>query len=110
MRWKIRPSAAHLKFLQRKRQIPFRNFKWKGGTGIRAFLVPSAFRSSSKEGAAATDELRKAGTSGHDPRQIDLLAVVAILLVIVAIGHFLIEYPRPQQASSFIEPSQTVRW
>jgi hypothetical protein len=23
-------SAAHLKFLRRKRQIPFRNFKWKG--------------------------------------------------------------------------------
>lgn len=48
--------------------------------------------------------------SGHDPRQIDLLAVVAILLVIVAIGHFLTEHSRPRQTSSFIEPSQTVRW
>jgi hypothetical protein len=110
MRWKIRPSAAHLKFLQRKRQIPFRNFKWKGGTGIRAFLVPSAFRSSSKEGAAATDELRKAGTSGHDPRQIDLLAIVAIVLVVIAIGHFLTEHPKKHFTTSFIEPSQSVRW
>jgi hypothetical protein len=27
-------SAAHLKFLHRKRQIPFRNFKWKSGTTV----------------------------------------------------------------------------
>jgi hypothetical protein len=26
-------SAAHLKFLKYKRQIPSRNFKWKSGTG-----------------------------------------------------------------------------
>ena len=110
MRWKIKPSAAHLKFLQRKRQIPFRNFKWKGGTGIRALLVPTAFRSSSKEGAAATDELRKAGTSGHDPRQLDLLAIVAIILVVIAVGHFLIQPTKRSGTSSFFEPSQTVRW
>jgi hypothetical protein len=47
---------------------------------------------------------------GHDPRQIDLLAVVAILLVIVAIGHFLTEHPKSHLTSSFIVPSQTVRW
>jgi hypothetical protein len=40
------PSAAHLKFLQHKRQIPFRNFKWKSGTRFIGLLVPMTFRSS----------------------------------------------------------------
>ena len=48
--------------------------------------------------------------SGHDPRQIDLLTVAAMLIVIVAIGHFLIGHPRTHLTSSFVEPSQTVRW
>jgi hypothetical protein len=48
--------------------------------------------------------------SGHDPRQIDLLAVIAILLVIVAVGYYLTEHPKAHMTSSFIEPSQTVRW
>ena len=48
--------------------------------------------------------------SGHDPRQIDLLAVVAILLVIIAVGHFLIEHSHARITSNFVEPSQTVRW
>jgi hypothetical protein len=39
-------SAAHLKFLHRKRQIPSRNFKWKTGTGIVDLLVPITFRNS----------------------------------------------------------------
>ena len=48
--------------------------------------------------------------SGHDPRQIDLLAVLAILVIIVAIGHYLDEPAKTHLTSSFIEPSQTVRW
>jgi hypothetical protein len=48
--------------------------------------------------------------SGHDPRQIDLLAVVAMLIVIVAVGHFLIEHPKTRLTSGIIEPSQTVHW
>ena len=47
--------------------------------------------------------------SGHDPRQIDLLAAVAILIVIVAVGHYLTEHPKAHLTSSFIVPSQTVR-
>jgi hypothetical protein len=39
-------SAAHLKFLRRGRQTPFRNFKWEIGTRIVALLVPMTFRSS----------------------------------------------------------------
>jgi hypothetical protein len=48
--------------------------------------------------------------SGHDPRQIDLLAVVAMLIVIVAIGHYLTEPAKSHRTSAFIEPSQSVRW
>jgi hypothetical protein len=40
------PGAAHLKFLHHKRQILFRNFKWKDGTGIIGLLGPMTFRSS----------------------------------------------------------------
>jgi hypothetical protein len=51
-------------------------------------------------------------TGGHDPRQIDLLAALAIVAFIVAVGHFLYttEHPKPQTTSAFIEPSQSVRW
>jgi hypothetical protein len=52
----------------------------------------------------------KIDPSGHDPRQIDLLAVVAILIVIIAVGHYMTEHPKSRLTSSFIEPSQTVRW
>jgi hypothetical protein len=48
--------------------------------------------------------------SGHDPRQIDLLAVLAILVIIIAIGYYLDEPTKTHLTSSFIEPSQTVRW
>jgi hypothetical protein len=48
--------------------------------------------------------------SGHDPRHIDLLAAVAILIVIIAVGHFLSEPAKRRGTSSFFEPSQTVRW
>jgi len=49
---------------------------------------------------------------GHDPRQIDLLAALALLVVIVAGGHYLLrtEHPKSHFTTNFIEPSQTVRW
>ena len=40
------PSAAHLKFLHHKRQIPFKNFKRKSDTRFIGLLVPMTFRSS----------------------------------------------------------------
>jgi hypothetical protein len=51
-------------------------------------------------------------SSGHDPRQIDLLAVLALVVFIVVIGHYFYstEHPTAQTKSAFIEPSQTVRW
>jgi hypothetical protein len=48
--------------------------------------------------------------SGHDPRQIDLLAALAIVIVVIAVGHYFFERPRPQQTSAFIVPSQSTRW
>jgi hypothetical protein len=48
--------------------------------------------------------------SGHDPRQIDLLAALAILIVIAAVGHYLSGPAKTRVTSGFIEPSQTVRW
>ena len=54
----------------------------------------------------------KIGDHGHDPRQIDLLAV--IMLIVISIGAFVYvassEFPRPQSTSTFIVPSQHVRW
>jgi hypothetical protein len=50
---------------------------------------------------------------GHDPRQIDLLAVAALaVLVIAALSYFADHsygYGPPSHAS-FIVPSQSVRW
>ena len=48
--------------------------------------------------------------SGHDPRQIDLLAIVAVILIVIAVGHFLSEPSKRRGTGSFFEPSQTVRW
>jgi hypothetical protein len=46
----------------------------------------------------------------HDPRQIDLLAVLALLVIIVAAYHYFSGNPGPQNTTAFIEPSQSVRW
>ena len=46
---------------------------------------------------------------GHDPRQIDLLAVLALLIVIVTAWHYFDRRPEPP-STAFIEPSQSVRW
>jgi hypothetical protein len=47
---------------------------------------------------------------GHDPRQIDLLAAIALVIVIVAIGHYFAQSPKPPATGAFVEPSQSVRW
>ena len=47
---------------------------------------------------------------GHDPRQIDLLAVLALLIIIVAAYRYFGRSPEPQNTAAFIEPSQSVRW
>jgi len=47
---------------------------------------------------------------GHDPRQIDLLAVLALLVIIVAAYHYFGGHHEPQNTTAFIVPSQSVRW
>jgi hypothetical protein len=47
---------------------------------------------------------------GHDPRQIDLLAVLALLIVIIAAWQYFEGSPQPPSTTAFIEPSQSVRW
>jgi len=48
---------------------------------------------------------------GHDPRQIDLLAVIALLIVIIAAFSYLEHHTTsPSSNTAFIEPSQHVRW
>jgi hypothetical protein len=46
---------------------------------------------------------------GHDPRQIDLIAIFALLILIVAACRFFGGSEAPS-TTAFIDPSQTVRW
>jgi hypothetical protein len=47
---------------------------------------------------------------GHDPRHIDLIAVFALLILIVAACRFLSGRSNPPPTTAFIVPSQSVRW
>jgi len=47
---------------------------------------------------------------GHDPRQIDLLAALALVIVIVAAWRFFESVSDTQKPTTFIVPSQSVRW
>ena len=47
---------------------------------------------------------------GHDPRQIDLLAIVALLIVIAAAYLYFTYSPQAPNTTAFIVPSQHVRW
>ena len=48
---------------------------------------------------------------GHDPRQIDLLAIIALIIVIIsAYSYFEHSEALPPNTTAYIEPSQSVRW
>jgi hypothetical protein len=47
---------------------------------------------------------------GHDPRQIDLLAVIALLIVITSAYVYFTHDSRKPSNTAFIVPSQSVRW
>jgi len=47
---------------------------------------------------------------GHDPRQIDFLTILALLIMIVAAYRYFTHSPDPPSTTAFIEPSQSVRW
>jgi hypothetical protein len=47
---------------------------------------------------------------GHDPRQLDLIAILALLILIVAAGRYFAGSSDVPGASAVIDPSQNVRW
>ena len=52
----------------------------------------------------------KLSHNGHDPRQIDLLAVLALLVVIIAAYGYFTHNPNKPSTTAFIVPSQNVKW
>ncbi len=46
----------------------------------------------------------------HDPRQIDLIAILALLILIVAACRFFSGGSGTLSSTAFIVPSQSVRW
>lgn len=52
----------------------------------------------------------KISPRGHDPRQIDLLAIAALAICVVAALLYFDRSATPPTATAFIEPSQNVRW
>ena len=47
---------------------------------------------------------------GHDPRQIDLLAVIVLVLTIAAAWLYFTHQSETKSSAAFIVPSQSVRW
>jgi hypothetical protein len=52
----------------------------------------------------------KISRQGHDPRQIDLMAVLALLIVIVSAYRYFSPSPELPNSTAFIVPSQSVHW
>jgi hypothetical protein len=52
----------------------------------------------------------KISRHGHDPRQVDLLAVIALLIIIVAAYSYFSHNSAPRDTTSLIGPGQSVRW
>jgi hypothetical protein len=52
----------------------------------------------------------KISRHGHDPREIDLLAVLALVIVIAAAYRYFSQSPEVPGTTAFIVPSQSVRW
>ena len=52
----------------------------------------------------------KISHDGHDPRQIDLLAVIVLVITIAGAWLYFAHHPQTTNTAAFIVPSQTVRW
>jgi hypothetical protein len=52
----------------------------------------------------------KISRHGYDPRRVDLLAVIALLITIVAAWIYFADSSPPLASSAVIVPSQSVRW
>ena len=47
---------------------------------------------------------------GHDPRQIDLLAIIVLILTIAAAWLYFVHRSDTTSTAAFIVPSQSVHW
>jgi hypothetical protein len=52
----------------------------------------------------------KSAPHDHDPRQVDLLAVIALLIIIVSAYVYYVHKPEPPSTTAFIVPSQSTHW
>ena len=52
----------------------------------------------------------KTSHHGHDPRLNDLLAILALLVLIVGAWQYFGTHSEPPSKAAFIVPSQSVRW
>jgi hypothetical protein len=52
----------------------------------------------------------KISPHGHDSRQVDLLAVIALVIIILAAWRYFGESPEPPSSTAFIVPSQSTHW
>jgi len=53
----------------------------------------------------------KSGGHHHDPRTMDLLAIIALLALVIGSGWYLASsLATPQSSTAFIVPSQSVHW
>jgi hypothetical protein len=52
----------------------------------------------------------KTSHRGHDPRQVDLIAIFALLILIVAACRYFAGSSEVPSTTDFIVPSQSVRW
>jgi L-ribulose-5-phosphate 3-epimerase UlaE len=54
--------------------------------------------------------MRKVGDGWHDQRLIELIAVLALTIIVLAGVRIYFEQPTTATQAAFIVPSQTVRW
>lgn len=56
-------------------------------------------------------DLRSGRYQHHDPRTVDMLAIIALLALVLGSGWYLAaSLATPQSTTAFIEPSQSVHW
>jgi hypothetical protein len=54
--------------------------------------------------------MRKVGDGWHDQRLIELIALLALTILVIAGVRIYFDTPKSATQASFIVPSQTVRW
>ncbi len=52
----------------------------------------------------------KISRNGHDPRQLDLLALLLLIVAIIGAWGYFDDRSQKPSTASFVVPSQTARW